>query len=350
MADPITSALVSDLVGRFTTAAIQEKKTTQNTVEEWLKTLKSTYLEVENVIDEASTEAMIQSLPNIKHKARTFFSSHHNSLLVKTRIVHKVKNIRKKLEVIDANRSRFHLTSNIVYAIWGMGGIKKTTLAQYAYNHETVKTHFELKYYVYVSAMFDIKRIIKQIIKAIYGLEDMKFEVKIKIQNKLDAMSFDDLQTQLQNKLDAMSLDDLQTQLQNKLDAMSLDDLQKQLQNKLKGKKYFIIMDDVWIENKNIEKWGELCKALSCGAKGSMVMVTTWKEDIAQLMAKIAELQHNVGVLSEKESWSLFEMLAFPGRGEGEIEKEIVGREIVKRYKGLPLAVKTLGSLMSTKK
>ncbi|GJU53553.1 disease resistance protein [Tanacetum coccineum] len=564
----------------------EKKKTTQNTMEEWLKTLKSASLEVENVLDEAKTKAMIQSLPNIKHKARTFFSSHHNPLLVKTRIVHKVKNIRKKLEVIDANRSRFHLTPNIVsevdagivgeisnrktssliskingrdkekkmivykiynqdigiehddddvrvYAIWGMGGIGKTTLAQYAYNHETVKTHFELKCCVYVSAMFDIKRIIKQIIKVIYGLEDMKLEAKIKIQNKLDAMSFDDLQTQLQNKLDAMSLDDLQTQLQNKLDAMSLDDLQKQCQNKLKGKKYFIIMDDVWIENKNMEKsiirkgvmvairdacvprqrrrgnrkgdyregdseemqretsslvnlskiygrdeekkmivdticnqdigiphddddvrvyaiwgmggigkttlaqyaynhetvkthfelkcwvyvsvvfdvtriikqiikaicgpedlklkldemsldglqkhlesklrgkkyfiimddiwiennemekWDELCKALSCGAKGSTVMVTTRKKDTAQLMAKIPELQRNVEKLSKEESWSLFEKLAFPGRLEGEnvsSELELVGKEIVEKCNGLPLAVKTMGSLMSTKK
>nr|GEZ09185.1 disease resistance protein [Tanacetum cinerariifolium] len=142
MADPITSALVSDLVGRLTSAAIQEvgllwglendlsalnntfkqiqgvlhdaekKQTTQKDVEEWLKTLKSASLEVENVLDEAKTEAMIQSLDSIKHKARTFFSSHHNPLLVKTRIAHKVKNIREKLEVIDANRSKFKLISN----------------------------------------------------------------------------------------------------------------------------------------------------------------------------------------------------------------------------------------------
>ncbi|GJT54269.1 disease resistance protein [Tanacetum coccineum] len=400
MADPITSALVSDLVGRLTSAAIQEvgllwgleddllalnntfrqiqgvlhdaekKQTTQEGVEEWLRTLKSASLEVENVIDEASTEAMIQSLDSIKHKARTFFSSHHNPLLVKTRIAHKVKNIRKKLEVIDANRSKFQLTPSTVsvdaagvggqisnretsslvnlskiygrdeekkmivdticnqdigiphddddvrvYAIWGMGGIGKTTLAQYAYNHETVKTHFELKCWVYVSAVFDVKRITKQIIKAICGPEDEDLKLK--------------------------------------LDEMSLDGLQKHLQSKLRGKKYFIIMDDIWIENNEMEKWDELCKALSCGAKGSTVVVTTRKKDTAQLMAKIPELQRNVEKLSKEESWSLFEKLAFPGRLEGEnvsSELELVGKEIVEKCNGLPLAVKTMGSLMSTKK
>nr|GEX64766.1 disease resistance protein [Tanacetum cinerariifolium] len=115
-----------------------------------------------------------------------------------------------------------------------------------------------------------------------------------------------------------------------------LDAMQKRLQNKLCGKKFFIVMDDVWIENKDMEKWDELRKALSCGAKGSTIMVTTRKEDTAQLMAKIPELQYNVAVLSKEDSWLLFKMLAFPGRREGENVKELelVGWEIVEKCKG----------------
>ncbi|PWA60474.1 Disease resistance protein [Artemisia annua] len=339
MADPIISALVEDLVGRLTSAAIQEygllrglekdlsalnktfeliqavlydaeeKQKTQMDVEVWLKTLKSASLEVENVLDEAKTEAMIRRLHREmgkKYRIRAFFSYRYNPVMVRFRIAHKVKNIRKQLEDIDANRSRFQLISN-TRSEDGAG------IAKLVYNDETVKTHFDLKCWVYVSSVFDVKRIIK----AICGLEDKK------------------------------------------LDEMSLDVLLGQLQNKLKGKKYVIIMDDVWLNHDSHEdmvKWEELCTALSCGAKGSTVMVTTRKEDLAKRVA-IPELLHNVGVLSEKDSWSLFKMLAFPVRGVGEnvsseLEregKEREGKQIVKKCNGLPLAVKSLGSLMSTK-
>ncbi|PWA64529.1 Disease resistance protein [Artemisia annua] len=385
----ITIALLSDIVVRSISEAIQEyglltglekdlsalertfkqiqgvlvdaenKQTTLKGVEEWLRTLRSASLEVENVLDEAKTQAMIQSLRREmgkRYKIRDFFSYHRNPSKVKFKIAHKLKNLRKKLEEIDANRSRFQLTpidvsedavgiggkisytetsslgSKIygrdeekimlidkicnqdigirhghddvrVYAIWGMGGIGKTTLAQYVYNHETVKTSFELMFWVHVSHSFDIRRIIKSICGS--EVEDA----------------------------------DLNTMLVC-------------LTNKLREKKFFLVMDDVWIENKQMKEWDELCKALNCGAKGSTVMVTARKEDTAQLMAKIPELQHNVAHLSKEESWSLFKMLAFPVEGEGGNVKELelVGRKIVEKCNGLPLAVKTLGSLMSTKK
>ncbi|GJS16552.1 disease resistance protein [Tanacetum coccineum] len=388
MAGSITIALVSDAVIRLTSKAFKEyglltdlendlsalketfkqirgvlddaekKQTTQKGVEEWLRTLKSASLEVENVLDEAKTVAMMQRLHREmgkRYKIRTYLSYHRNPGMVKFKIAHKLKNIRKKLEEINANGSKFQLTSNTtsedgagirgeisnretssldlskiygrdeekkvivdkicnqdigirrddddvrVYAIRGMGGIGKTTLAQYVYNHEAVKTHFELKFWVYVSDVFDINKIIK----SIGGSEE----------------------------------------------GAQLDAMQVCLRNKLRGKKFFLVMDDVWIENKQMKKWDELCKALSCGAKGSTVMITTRKEDTARLMAKNPELQHNVGVLSEEESWSLFKMLAFPGRGEGENVRELepIGRKIVEKCQGLPLAVTTVGTLMSLK-
>ncbi|XP_024039717.1 putative disease resistance protein RGA3 [Citrus clementina] len=57
-----------------------------------------------------------------------------------------------------------------------------------------------------------------------------------------------------------------------------------------------------------------------------------------------------IDLLSEKECWSIFESLAFFGKSmEGCENLEKIGREIVGKCKGLPLAVKTIGSLLWSK-
>ena len=54
-----------------------------------------------------------------------------------------------------------------VVAIVGIGGLGKTTLAQYIYNDEKVNTHFELKIWVCVSNVFEETTIAKKLINGI---------------------------------------------------------------------------------------------------------------------------------------------------------------------------------------
>ncbi|MFS7903744.1 putative virus X resistance protein-like, coiled-coil [Helianthus anomalus] len=257
MGDAAVSALVREVVGRLTSLAIQEysllrglkddilslkedfdriqavlhdaeeKQIKEKAIALWLKSLRSASLEVENVLDEVSTEVLLQRLykeSGFKHRVRAFFSSNHNKYMYHVRIAHKVKDIRRKLDDIASKRFELNLTpldptshvgdmgvvgqmpnretsslihdtsiimgrneemdmvigkicnKNIgkhengkvrVYGICGMGGLGKTTLAQLVYNHETVNQYFELKCWVYVSENFQVKEIMKKVIETI---------------------------------------------------------------------------------------------------------------------------------------------------------------------------------------
>lgn len=90
--------------------------------------------------------------------------------------------------------------------------------------------------------------------------------------------------------------------------------------------------------------------SLQLGALGSRIVVTTRKEQVAAIMGSGTHVIR-LKELSEEVSRSLFFHIAFFGKERNETEEfEAIGKEIVKKCKGLPLAAKTLGSLIRYKK
>ncbi|KAF2293052.1 hypothetical protein GH714_035749 [Hevea brasiliensis] len=126
---------------------------------------------------------------------------------------------------------------------------------------------------------------------------------------------------------------------------LGLDQLQSELRKKIEGKRYLLVLDDVW--NENIENWNNLRKYLLAGARGSKILVTTRSIEVASIMG--VDSPHTLAHLTEEQSWILFKKLAFKEGHEVSNSKLIAGQEIVKKCKGVPLAVKTLGSMMRSK-
>ncbi|GMP43412.1 hypothetical protein CsSME_00012780 [Camellia sinensis var. sinensis] len=192
--------------------------------------------------------------------------------------------------------------SNVgIIPIVGMGGIGKTTLAQMVYNDETVKKHFDLQAWVCVSDEFNIMRITKLILESV----------------TTQTCNFN-----------------------------GLDQVQVQLQKALAGRKFLIVLDDVW--NKKYSDWNVLRKPFCDGAQGSKVVVTTRNRDVARTMGGV-EL-HDIEVLSDEDCWLLFAQHAFEQRSiDANPNLVSIGKEIVEKCKGLPLTAKTLGGLLRCK-
>ncbi|KAM5579301.1 putative disease resistance protein RGA4 [Rosa sericea] len=126
-----------------------------------------------------------------------------------------------------------------------------------------------------------------------------------------------------------------------------LDPLMVRIEELIKGKKFLLVLDDVW--NPKSSQWEELIKPLLKGATGSRILVTTRKEEVAHVMGATNQMIH-LKALSEECTRLLFNHISFLDR-EDEFEKfEMFVQEFVEKCKGLPLVAKTLGSLMRRKK
>uniref|UniRef100_A0A1D1Z2E0 Putative disease resistance protein RGA3 n=1 Tax=Anthurium amnicola TaxID=1678845 RepID=A0A1D1Z2E0_9ARAE len=191
-------------------------------------------------------------------------------------------------------------------AIVGMGGLGKTTLAQFVYNDRKIGDCFNQKIWVHVSYDFNVKRIIRQILEHAADPQDMLHEID------------------------------------------NLNVLQLKLAEKLRDKRFLLVLDDVWQEDgrsKSLADWQQLCAPLNHGGKGSKIILTTRSRMAADVMNPVKRIQ--LEALKFDECWSLFKKLAFPDGNSRKYPKlQVLGKEIVKKLNGVPLAATTIGSLL----
>lgn len=178
-----------------------------------------------------------------------------------------------------------------VISILGMGGLGKTTLAQLVFNDKGVKDHFELKAWVCVSDEFDVFQITKKILLAL-----------------------------------GCSIDD----------SNDVNLYQLKLKDTIEGKKFFIVLDDVWNENREI--WESLQAPFNYGAPGSRILVTTGNEKVALVMGSTHV--HSLKQLEDEDCWKLFAKFAFTNRYNNTNPNLVsIGREIVKKCGGCLLMI-----------
>ncbi|KAK9214451.1 hypothetical protein WN944_006443 [Citrus x changshan-huyou] len=123
--------------------------------------------------------------------------------------------------------------------------------------------------------------------------------------------------------------------------------LMQQIQESIRGKKFFLVLDDVW--DGDFKKWDPFFSCLKNGHHEIKILITTRDRSVALQMGSIDII--SVKELGEGECWSLFKQVAFLGRSFEDCEKlEPIGRKIACKCKGLPLAAKVIGNLLRSKR
>ncbi|CAK8536971.1 unnamed protein product [Lathyrus sativus] len=328
----------------------EEKQFTDRAIKDWLLKLKDAAYVLDDILDDCATQLLEMESKGLSHKVQTSFLSsfHPKNVAFRYQMAKKMKNMRERLDEIAEERNKFHLTQIVreersgvldwrqttsiitqpqvygreedkdriinflvcdassfedlsVYPIVGLGGLGKTTLAQLVFNHERVVNHFELRIWVCVSEDFSLKRMIKAIIESTTG----------------DACA-----------------------------ELDLEPLQRKLLDLLKGKKYLLVLDDVWDDGQ--ENWQRLKSVLACGGKGASILVTTRLLNVAEIMKTVPP--HDLSILSNTDCWELMKQRAFGPNEEERGELVVIGKEIVKKCGGVPLAAMALGGLLRLKR
>ncbi|KAL8162970.1 hypothetical protein V2J09_014459 [Rumex salicifolius] len=314
----------------------QEQQFASKSTKLWLRNLKLVVYDIEDVLDLISTQDL-----ELKVNGRTLVRT-ISRLFTYYDVIQELKSIRHRLDEIESSRRSFsfdHQQHNIplldmqketysfvqqkdvigreedkeriisllsscdghgfcVIPIIGIGGMGKTTLVKLVFNDDKVTARFELRLWAHVSSKFSLKSLIVCIL-------------------------------QIATRVDFSNL--------------NMELLQSKLCENLSGKTFLLILDDVWINDP--KEWMELKALLDVGAPRSAIIVTTREERVASVTGSIEG--YKLRPLSDDQCWSIFAKYAFNNSEEEAFPLLVnIGKLIVKKCHGVPLAAKTLGSAL----
>ncbi|KAF5939625.1 hypothetical protein HYC85_023884 [Camellia sinensis] len=173
-------------------------------------------------------------------------------------------------------------------SIVGMPGLGKTTLARKLYNDPYITHYFHIRAWTYAS--------------------------------------------QLPRKTD-MLLDILRSLYADEIENMTNEKLGDKLYKQLKGKRYLIVIDDIW----DIGAWVDLKMYFPNDNNGSRVLFTSRLKELAMHASPDCH-PHCLRFLTEEESLELLQRKVFQNESFPPELIEI-GKQIMKKCEGLPLAI-----------
>ncbi|CAL4994870.1 unnamed protein product [Urochloa decumbens] len=239
------------------------------------------------------------------HDARQTSGVVDESGLVGEKIEEDMRNIVEMLTTEERTQEAYNQIK--VFAIMGIGGIGKTTLAEKIFSNDIIQHKFTKKIWLSVNRDFNETDILKRVISGAAGIHPA-YETR-----------------------------------------KDIDILYGILMGVLKGHKTLLIMDDVW----DCQAWEGVLKTpfVRAGiAQGSRVLITTRHDTVARgMMAE--KPYHHVDKLEPEDAWLLLKKQVV-GNVHEERQLEMlkdIGMAIIEKCDYLPLAVKVIGGLLRQK-
>ncbi|KAI8562428.1 hypothetical protein RHMOL_Rhmol03G0036900 [Rhododendron molle] len=332
----------------------EERQMSNRAVKGWLERLKLILYDAEDLLDEFATDTkrrQVETHNSFKRKVHYFFTS-SNPLVSRYEVGRKIRDIGRRLDEIvlqmhafkfvvkhverpnqinrreetssfvntvsvigrDADKEklvRLLLSSGdeenvAIIPIVGMGGLGKTTLAQLVYNHDRIKEHFTKRLWVCISNDFDIKRVLIKLLQADDSNRDTSYSNE------------------------------------------GLEQLQNRVKNMLREDKFILFLDDIW--NEDLVEWKKLEDLLITQARGSRIVVTTRSKKVASIVRTSTVEPYELRGLSNNECLDILVKWAFKEGDESKHPNLVnIGKKIVEKCGGVPLAARTLGAFLFSK-
>ncbi|SPT20310.1 unnamed protein product [Triticum aestivum] len=222
---------------------------------------------------------------------------------------------KEKFDIIELIREQASTKRFEVLAVWGMGGLGKTTLIKDVYQRQEVTNMFEK--YAFITVLRPFK------------LEELLRSLALQLGAKKGAMDF-------------------AGDTQKNIALMGVADLTEVLRRRSQGKSCLVVLDDL----SSTMEWEKLLPSLLAMKNPSLVIViTTRREDIAKHCCKKPKCIRLLNGLEEKDACNLFTKKVFKNKAINLAKEypELVepAKLILKKCNGLPLAIVTIGGFLA---
>nr|XP_027080296.1 disease resistance protein RPM1-like [Coffea arabica] len=345
----------------FLREAEAREEDAQPTLQQWIKQVRDAAYDTEDILDEFVARFARHDATGFYGSVRRIFSSIKN-LRARHRVASEIQSIKSRIESISAGHQRYqseygisaqasnslsavndttwrysrddallveeaklvgidqpkkHLISELlkgddyqlkVVSVVGMGGLGKTTLVKKVHEDPEVRRHFPVRAWVTVSETCDFQFLLKDLIRQLHEAG------KKPVPRWIESMTTTQLKEIIKDFLQQAG-------------------------------RYAIVFDDVW----DVEFWNTIKFVMPESSRGSRVMLTTRKVDVASASCiESRGLVYRMKPLSFENSWILFCNKIFKGNScPGHLMD--VAKGILDKCEGLPLAILAISGLLALK-